>query len=261
MPRHPPKMNQSNNQNPAMKRILTACCLTIFLAFTPAHSQVRDESIAPNQIEVSFRTIVLSGSFHETHPEIRLPGGTLLPITTHGTHLSKQVYRYVGPNPIVVYLDERPVADIHVPEDMTEAFFLFYQRPSGETDDGPQYQVETVYADAGRFPWGSYMFTNSSGLNLEVLLDGHNVALPPAARELVRIDGEEARTVAARFFVVNNGDKVRHQQLAWYFQPEVRRLVLVTRDDDVDRSLRIRTVADRNTKRAEMNMAPSPPQQ
>lgn len=228
-------------------RLAATTVLAVFLAMVPLNSSHGEGGDALPPVEVSFRTFLLDGSLAGQHLNIRTPDGGFSPVATSVTNYLDSVYTYEGPNPLVFYLDGQVVARVQVPEDMVEGIFLFKETQVAE-GEVPQFHVIPIHAEVERFPLGSYLCLNYSGKHLEIQVADQELSLPPATRDTIRLSGDKERAIAARFFVIEEGQKVRASQQAWYFQPDVRKMVILTRDNDIDRGLRIHTVTDRTLK-------------
>ncbi len=221
--------------------LLIAACLV----FTAPQVWSRDQDSAESKTELSFRTLLLSGSFGDAHPSIRNADGSFLPVPTSGMSLSRTAIPYQGPNPIVFYLEGQAVASVQIPGGMKEAILLFEEVVAPEEKD-PRFRVIPIPADAEQFPPGSYLFFNFTDLELAADIDSNPIRLAPGDQKLLVLSHEKNSNIAARFSERRDGEWRRSYQLAWYFKPSSRSMVFLTRDDDVDRSLRLRTVSDRH---------------
>ena len=166
-------------------------------------------------------------------------------IMLFGTNLSHATYEYTGPNPIVFHQDEGPIASFTVPEGMREMILFFIEQKNVQPGE-PKFRISAMEADAANFPLGSYLFINFSDLDVAAQIDETRIRLRPKGRQLVQLRHTESKSIAARFLEFRNGEWVRSYQLAWYFRPDARKMVFLTRSDDVDQSLRLRTVTDRH---------------
>ncbi len=196
-------------------------------------------------VRVAFRTLLLQGSLDGPHLRVVDATGAPMSVMLFTTNISRSTYRYTGPNPLVFYQDNEPVARFTVPEGMNEMILLFVEQKNREPGE-MKFRIFAMNADSVNYPLGSYFFMNFSGLEVAVEIDEKLIRLKPGDQTLVSLPYEKNTNITARFAELRGGEWVRSYQLAWYFKPTVRSMVFLTRDDDVDRSLRLRTITDRH---------------
>jgi hypothetical protein len=226
-----------------MQRLILFAFSTIILSVVAAIVAGADENNA--DITVSFRSFLLNGSGTDFPLYfIDSEGDRQYVILSH-TNISRESYAYRGPNPITFYEEIKPVASHTVPVGMREMILIFEENPHDQLDQ-LRYHITSVESDAVSFPLGSYLFFNQTEFDLAVQLDDELSHIAPYSRKLVCLGFDDSRALAARFFALKGETWERHYQLAWYFRPTTRQLVFLSRDTDVDRSLRIRTITDRH---------------
>lgn len=224
--------------------------------------KAQSEPAEPPPVRIAFRTFMLQGSL--SGPPLQLIDGARKQINVRvlNTHLSYATFNYYGPNPLLFYQEEELVASFTVPEGMREMILFFVERKNRVPGE-PKFHITAMEADAVNFPLGSYLFINFSDLDIAAQIDKTRIQLGPQDQKLVTLSHENDTSITARFAERRNGEWVRSYQLAWFFQPNARRMVFLTQDDDVDQSLRLRTVTDRNYRpmppEVEENDAETPP--
>jgi len=221
-----------------------ALALVLSLAASPSGSWAQEEGPELPPVRIAFRTLMLQGTLGGPHLHLIDGKGNRMEILVFTTNLSHKTYEYTGPNPLVFYQEQDRVASFTVPQGMSEMILLFIEKKNREPGE-PKFRIAGMEADAVNFPLGSYLFINFSDLDVAAQIDKERIRLKPKEQKLVKLSYEENTSIAARFAEFRGGEWVRSYQLAWYFQPTARKMVFLTRDGDVDNSLRVRTITDR----------------
>jgi len=207
------------------------------------HAQAVPPDLPP--VRIAFRTLLLQGSLDGPHLRVVDGEGASMDVMVFATNLSHATYKYSGPNPLIFYQENEAVARFTVPEGPREMILLFIEQKNREPGE-LKFRIFAMEADAVKFPPGSYLLINFTDLDVAAEIDTKLILLKPRDQKLVVLPYDQNTSIAARFAERRDGAWVRSYQLAWYFNPTARNMVFLTRNDDVDRSLRLRTIGDRH---------------
>ena len=196
-------------------------------------------------VRIAFRTLLLQGTLNGPHLRMVDETGEPMDVMVFTTNLSHKTYGYSGQNPLIFYQENEVVASFTVPEGLREMILLFIEQKNPAPGE-MKFRIFAMEADSVNFPIGSYLFMNLSDLEVAAEIDSQLIRLNPRDQKLVVLPYKQNTTIAARFAERRGGEWVRSYQLAWYFRPTARNIVFLTRDNDVDRSLRLRTITDRH---------------
>lgn len=185
-------------------------------------------AVAGEPITITFRCLILSQESYWDEVNVREMDGDPKYIDFNSAFVSERPITYRGSNPILFYADDKLIASADIPEGAKDVLILF----RSETDDkiaAGSLPLSALVIDSAAldFPPGSYLFINLTDRRVGALIGEIDQIIKPEGMSLLTLGFEENSNIEARFREEIDGQWVRSYQLAWYFRPANRQIVIL----------------------------------
>jgi hypothetical protein len=205
--------------------MVTASLLIVALGQTTVSAANADDV---KQVNITFRCLILSQDAYWEMVNIHERDGEPKYIDFNSAFVSERPITYVGSNPLRIYSEDKLIASVEIPEEAEDIFILLRSAPANETVQGkPPLIAHVIDSAAFDFPPGSYLIINLTDRQVGALIGGVDQVIQSEEISLLTLDLDENSNIEARFREEIDGQWVRSYQLAWYFRPTNRQVVIL----------------------------------
>jgi hypothetical protein len=232
----------------SVRGALLGCTVTAagwFAAAVPAGATEASTDNANGQepITLTFRCLILTPGIYWENVSVRDNHDAPMVVDINSAFVSERSTHYHGANPIQFFSNDERIGMATIPEEADDVLILFRPSLPDEVAQGAAPFVANVIDTAAfDFPSGSYLFINLTDRHVGALVGGVDQVIKPGDMGLLSLDFEENRNIEARFREEIDGQWVRSYQLAWYFRPTNRQIVILSQTANGSMSITSRQV-------------------